>query len=227
LSDLRLSLSTSEIEKLKKLLLFHQKIIDHEKTDSLKGFVSLIGGKLASYRIMSEELTDFLCQRMGVVKKCTTHLKPLPGGDEVPDISQLANQYGLEPYLVSRLIFRHGSQARVICDMMQADPSLRAIICGCEPVTKAEIVHVLKNEMVASLDDLKRRTRLSLGPCQGMNCLLAAVSSLSDAGLVTHALEELKMYREKNWPNRAVVLDEGQLVQDYLLRAVMYTANAL
>ncbi|EKD41291.1 MAG: hypothetical protein ACD_73C00774G0001, partial [uncultured bacterium] len=202
-------------------------IVDHGVKEGVNGFVSIIGGKLASYRIMSEEMTDFLCHKLGNTKACQTHEKPLPGAKEVPDVKTLAREFNLEPYLVSRLVFRHGSVARQICEQMHQNPDGKTIMCACEPVTQAEIDYVLRHEQVAGLDDLKRRTRLSMGPCQGMNCQLAAVAALQKANKIDDPLKELNDYRKKMWPNRAVILTEGQLHQEHLARAVMYTVLCL
>ena len=38
-----------------------------------------IGGKLASYRLFSEEMSDIAARRLGVEVTCRTHLTPLPG----------------------------------------------------------------------------------------------------------------------------------------------------
>ena len=49
------------------------------------------GGKLASYRAQSEELTDRVVAMLGrAVLPCRTHEVPLPGGDEVPSPRELA-----------------------------------------------------------------------------------------------------------------------------------------
>jgi len=48
------------------------------------------------------------------------------------------------------------------------------IVCHCEHVTKREIENALTDEVGAgNLDGLKRRTRATMGRCQGFNCLSA------------------------------------------------------
>ena len=52
--------------------------LDHESRDGLKGFVTITGGKLMTYRLMAEMATDAVCRKLGVDKPCTTATTPLP-----------------------------------------------------------------------------------------------------------------------------------------------------
>ncbi|HEX4515449.1 MAG TPA: (2Fe-2S)-binding protein, partial [Polyangiaceae bacterium] len=49
-------------------------------------------------------------------------------------------------------------------------PSAREVVCPCEPVLGAEIVHAVRHEHARTVDDVARRTRLGLGACGGMRC---------------------------------------------------------
>ena len=49
-------------------------ILDHDN-----GLISITGGKLASYRELSEEVTDLLAKKLGVKTPCETHTRLLPG----------------------------------------------------------------------------------------------------------------------------------------------------
>src|SRR5262249_7488028 len=69
-------------------------IYDHEQ-EGAKNFLTLIGGKLASYRAQSEELTDLVSRRLGNSNDCRTHLEPLPGGESFPNTADLARDFGL------------------------------------------------------------------------------------------------------------------------------------
>ena len=41
-------------------------LFDHEKRDGLKGFVTITGGKLMTYRLMAEKATDLVCEKLHV-----------------------------------------------------------------------------------------------------------------------------------------------------------------
>jgi glycerol-3-phosphate dehydrogenase len=47
-------------------------VIDHAKTHGVEGLVSIVGGKLATYRLMAEKTTDTVCRSLGVEVACTT-----------------------------------------------------------------------------------------------------------------------------------------------------------
>ena len=56
--------------------------------DGAAGLLSIVGGKLASYRAQSEEASDRIEDLLGRPRtRCRTQDVPLPGGDEVPDPS--------------------------------------------------------------------------------------------------------------------------------------------
>jgi len=63
-------------------------------------------------------------------------------------------------------------------DLIAADPDYGRIVCHCKRVTRREIVDAARAAIPArSLDGLRRRTRATLGRCQGFYCA-AAVTRL-------------------------------------------------
>lgn len=204
-------------------------IIDHEKADQVSGVFSLVGGKLASYRIMAQEICDVVAKKLNNNDPCTTHKKFLPGGEDVPDVNALALDYNIDPYACARLVYRHGSRALNILEMISKDSESRAFVCSCEPVTKAEIDYVVKNEFVRTLSDVRRRTRFSTGPCQGTNCLIGAAGLLKSLAPDTKASEHKMMqdFLKEWWWNRSCVLGGEQLKQEELFQAVHFCNNSL
>jgi glycerol-3-phosphate dehydrogenase len=47
-------------------------VLDHEKTDGVGGLLTVVGGKLATYRLMAEKASDAACRRLGNAAPCTT-----------------------------------------------------------------------------------------------------------------------------------------------------------
>ena len=47
-------------------------VIDHAKTHGVEGLVSIVGEKLATYRLMAEKTVDTVCTSLGVEAACTT-----------------------------------------------------------------------------------------------------------------------------------------------------------
>ncbi len=146
------------------------RIVDHA-ADGAPGVYSMIGGKLASYRLFAQELCDRIAPSdFDVTIPCSTHTKRLPGGEHVPDALALAEQYGITPVTARRLVYRHGGRAPQILDRMVQEPSERDVTCPCEPVLEAEVRHCVRNELAQSIEGVARRTRLGLGACGGMLC---------------------------------------------------------
>jgi glycerol-3-phosphate dehydrogenase len=146
----------------------HQ-VIDHA-ADGAPGLFSMIGGKLASYRLFAEDATDMLARAFGLGVKTATHKTPLPGGDEEVDPFALAERLEIDAVAARRLEYRHGSRVARIEERIRQRPRESTVVCACEPVLEAEVRHAVVEEMARSVDDVARRTRLGLGACGGMRC---------------------------------------------------------
>jgi glycerol-3-phosphate dehydrogenase len=145
------------------------RIVDHA-AEGADGLYSMIGGKLASYRLFSEEAADAVAKRLGVKTPGTAHVSPLPGGDMQIDPLTLAGNYNIDASVATRLEYRHGSRADRVLDRVRANPREASVVCPCEPVIEAEVRYVVEHEWARSVEDVSRRTRLGLGACGGMRC---------------------------------------------------------
>ena len=144
-------------------------IIDHTPHGA-PGVYSMIGGKLASYRLFAQAMTDTLARVFDLGVPCATHTSLLPGGDAAVDPFALAPRMGIDAVAARRLVYRHGSRAGRIEERVKERPREAAVVCPCEPVTEAEVRYVLENELARCVADVSRRTRLGLGACGGMRC---------------------------------------------------------
>ena len=137
--------------------------LDHESRDGLKGFVTITGGKLMTYRLMAEMATDAVCRKLGVDKPCSTATTPLPA-------------------LVERACGK-GS-----------------LICECENVTAGRIDQAIDRLEVSTLTDLRRRTRVGMGTCQGGLCACRAADLLAQAnGNVERERADLADFMQERW----------------------------
>jgi glycerol-3-phosphate dehydrogenase len=147
----------------------NHEVVDHA-AHGAPGLYSMIGGKLASYRLFAEEMTDVLAIRFQLGTACATHKSPLPGGDETVDPFKLAGDLEVDAVAARRLVYRHGSRALRIAERIKQSPREATVVCSCEPVLEAEVRYAVKHELARSVDDVSRRTRLGLGTCGGMRC---------------------------------------------------------
>ena len=145
------------------------KILDHTR-DGAPGLYSMVGGKLASYRLFAEEMTDVLSELFGRGVPCATHTSALPGGDAVCDAIELATRLEIDAVAARRLVYRHGSRAERIAERIGQRPREAVTVCACEPVLEAEVRYAVKHELARTVADVSRRTRLGLGACGGMRC---------------------------------------------------------
>ncbi len=146
------------------------KIIDHSK-DGMPGLLSIIGGKLASYRHMAEDFTNHAMQVLGRPDvPSRTGSDPLPGHERLVDPAPLATEFSIDPLAARRLVRRHGTLARQILREGSQTPGGLSTACACEPVLECEVRHVMRNEWIGSPLDLGRRCRTGKGPCLGLRC---------------------------------------------------------
>mgnify|MGYP000335985102 CR=1 FL=1 len=66
--------------------------LDHAE-DGVENVVSVVGGKLTTYRQMAEATTDLVCERLGVDAGCTTASESLPGVDDPARLDEYVARY--------------------------------------------------------------------------------------------------------------------------------------
>jgi glycerol-3-phosphate dehydrogenase len=203
-------------------------VVDHAQ-DGVPGFYSLLGGKLASYRLQSEEMSDLVAHALGNSEPCRTHLLPLPGGETRPAPEELARAHGVPPWVAERCIYRHGAAADGILAQGHDEPWLRALLCECEQVTYAEARHCVRHELAKNLSDLRRRCRLGMGLCQGLRCAAPAAGLLrGELGWsADEARAEVWRFLQARFEGQAPVLDGEGVAQHELLRGAFCQAGAL
>jgi glycerol-3-phosphate dehydrogenase len=192
-------------------------IYDHS-SEGASGLYSMIGGKLAAYRVMSEEFCDLLCRKLEVNRPCTTHEVPLPGEASELSPAQIAEIFKLSPPAARRLFYRQGNRTARVLE--HGAPSTFAI-CQCEPVLESEILYCIRHEGARTLDDLRRRTRLSMGPCQGYRCISrAAIILQKELGLDSSEVHAQMMdLLQERHRGKAPVLAGAGLAQEELNQA--------
>ena len=153
-------------------------VLDHEK-EGLKGMATICGGKLTTYRLMGERMADLVCAKLGVAAQCRTAVEPLVE-DTPPALLERARKVfpaqGLEQ-AESRL----GDSFAATVERLEAAPWKKALLCECERVTIAEFEQVASEPTSHSLNDIRRRTRMGMGTCQGRMCSAAVAEMIAHA----------------------------------------------
>ena len=197
--------------------------VRHHGADGVANFYSMLGGKLASYRAMSEEATDLIARALGNSEPCRTHRLPLPGGESLPEVAAVAALCGVTEMAATRAIYRHGAQAPQILEAIHDEPWLGDFVCPCEQVTYAEARHCLRHEHCETLSDLRRRCRVGMGQCQGLRCAEPAARLLRvERGLSAQAARvELQHFLASRFEGQRAVFDGAGLAQQELVRGAL------
>jgi len=193
-------------------------LLDHAERDGLPGMTSIVGGKLTTYRLMAEEISDHVCDRLGVTATCRTADEPLPGSREETRLDDAMGRFGLSSPVARRSSERLGDRVESVLDTDEPNP----VVCGCEAVTRAEVRGAIR-ESGTDLNAVRIRTRASMGNCQGGFCCHAMASELHpeyDPEQARAALDEL--YQER-WKGQRHALWGEQLSQAMLTYALHAT----
>jgi len=132
---------------------------EHAVLTSETGMVTVVGGKLTTYRRMAEDAVDATGLADGL---CRTRTLPLLGAAPRPELAsveappRLVRRFGTEAPLVL-------ANARTVTGLTDAE--LLAPLAPHLPATLAELVFAITHEGATDVDDLlDRRTRIGLVP---------------------------------------------------------------
>jgi glycerol-3-phosphate dehydrogenase len=158
-------------------------LLDHRERDGVKGFLTITGGKLTTYRLMAKDTVDAACRQLDRAGPCTTATEQLPG-------SEAGGYYRIGDRLERREKTLHDDQ----------------LICECELIPRRRFEDSVHQRATASLDDIRRQLRLGMGPCQGGFCIYRATGILHgldgiETAQANAALREFVQERWKGvWP---------------------------
>ncbi len=195
---------------------FH--ISDHSK-EGLEGMLSIFGGKFTTYRLMAEKLCDLLCAKLKINAECRTATEPLIA-DPSPDLMVKAKKvfpvHGTE-LAACRLGDDFPKVAELAATMRE-----NTLLCECEMVSRAEIEFVAKDPATTSLTDVRLRTRLGMGTCQGTFCSLRTIGTLTECGVSfpLSPAENLRSFLQERWKGLRPALWGIQAKEMELGRAV-------
>lgn len=174
--------------------------MDHAQRDGVEGIITISGGKLMTYRLMAEWATDMVCKKLGHDGgACTTATDPLPGSEtstgEERRISSKKHIIELSTEQKAQE-GRHGTLSSEITGESGDD----ALVCECEQVSVGEIKYAVNHLHVNNLINLRRRTRIGMGTCQGGLCACRAAAILGhESGNEQLALCDLSSFVNERW----------------------------
>ena len=158
-------------------------IFDHTK-EGVSNLISLIGGKLTTYRNVGEEMVDAVFKKTKrKYQPCKTDKLPLPGcitqGDARIHQAIAKYQDRLSPNTINYLFSVYGARAINILALIPENLELATAISPELPDIKAQIVYAVQEEMALTLVDIiRRRTTLAMNGNYGLDLLPVVTETL-------------------------------------------------
>jgi glycerol-3-phosphate dehydrogenase len=196
-------------------------IMDFEEKEGVSGFLSFGGGKLVLYRIMAEKMTDIICKKLGKSAECKTNVDPLIGAEGEVDVDLLAKRFGVYPHVAAKLAYLYGTKATDVLSLTTRNPEYKMEVCGCESIPEAAIRYSIRNEWARTLNDVRRRTRIAMGQCQGCSCIHKVAAIVTDELNLApeDIMPDFKSLLQERWKGKKPLLLGKQLAQEEVLQS--------
>jgi glycerol-3-phosphate dehydrogenase len=144
----------------------------HDHAPRLKDLLSIVGGKLTTYRSLSEQAVNLVFKKLEqTAPRCMTGETPLPGA-VTPDFAsfceKFSQQIGLPESTSARLLRIYGTRAPEVLRLAAEDHQLLETIGAESRTLAAEVVFSFGHELAQTLSDcLLRRTMAGLSSSVG------------------------------------------------------------
>lgn len=137
--------------------------------------ITVVGGKLTTYRRMAQDAVDAVTARLGVDSPCRTRTLPLVGAASVRELEA--------DDAPARLVEKYGTEAAEVQSLQRQDPLLAQPLFEGTEITGAELLFAVRAEGASSVADLlERRTRLAFVPADAAKARGRAEQILALAG---------------------------------------------
>jgi glycerol-3-phosphate dehydrogenase len=151
----------------------------HDHAPELDGLVSIVGGKLTTYRNLAEQAVDTLFKKLGRKSPaCLTAREALPGaitGDWRAFSERFLAESPLPALASVRLLRIYGTRAREVLELATGDTRLAEAFDTETGAINAEVLFSFRREMALTLADcLLRRTMVGMNSTVGLGADEAA-----------------------------------------------------
>lgn len=184
-------------------------LFDHTGS-GLPGWITVVGGKLTTYRQLAEEAVDLVFRRLQRSSPpCVTRTRKLPGaqdGSPLQRAEDLSRATGMPAATAVRLARLYGHRAAQVWRLTETDPTLGGVLDEKSGLIGAEVVFALQEDLAVTLTDIiARRVLLAFEPGHGQESLerIAAVAAAHAGWGEERVLEEIAEYQR--WLRRLAV----------------------
>jgi glycerol-3-phosphate dehydrogenase len=139
----------------------------HSVLEGSSGLVTIVGGKLTTYRRMAQDTVDVLNRRDGSKPVHPTENLPLQGSAGWPkkqkELALQGAKLGLDADIITHLGWSYGTEAETVMKLVAEDASLGQRLISDLPYIRAEVIYACRYEMAMTpYDVLARRTSITL-----------------------------------------------------------------
>ena len=184
-------------------------VTDHYAENGVDGLVTVVGVKYTTARYVAEKAVDLVFKKLGRPSpRCQTAHTRLYGG-QISRFDQFIARvmeewpYELPPNDLRRLLYNYGSTCGQLLPYWQQDPDLGQPLTATTPLTKAEVLHSVRQEMAQKLSDVVLR-RTDFG----------TVSKPDETGLLACARI---MAAELDWDRRRLDREVNEVFNAYII----------
>jgi glycerol-3-phosphate dehydrogenase len=138
---------------------------DHAIVQGSGGMITVVGGKLTTYRAMAREVVNRAARELRLREgrarptASRTDEEPLPGG-EAADLSTFRErglEIGVLPESVEHLLRHYGTEAAGIFNLGSGDRRLLRRLLPPHPAIEAEVLHAVRRELAQTVEDVMVR----------------------------------------------------------------------
>ncbi|HYO91779.1 MAG TPA: glycerol-3-phosphate dehydrogenase C-terminal domain-containing protein, partial [Pyrinomonadaceae bacterium] len=174
----------------------------HDHAPKLENLLSIVGGKITTYRNLSEQAVNLIFKKLGRRSPpCATAHTPLPGA-RATDFPSFAESFKQERSIDEgareHLLRVYGTRATEVLEMAEGQPELLKPLGAATRAIRAEVLFSFRRELARTLADcLLRRTMTGMGREAGLDVIeeAAAVARQYLDWSEERALKEIAAYK--------------------------------
>jgi glycerol-3-phosphate dehydrogenase len=199
---------------------------EHRIVVGRDGLVTIAGGKLTTYRLMSKEVVDTATKLLRLSGRLKQRLKsartaddPLPGAVNWPEDDdheavagwvQDAGGQAISQETAALLANTYGTRGQEVARLVRQDPSLAEPIVAGRPEIMAQVVWAVQKEFAAAVTDvMKQRTQIfyraadqGLEAAEGVAARMATLLEWSDEDTAARVAEyRAEVGLSRRWMN--------------------------
>ena len=189
----------------------------HDHAPDLPGLVTVVGGKLTTYRQLAEDAVNDVYRRLGLkCPPCVTAKLPFPGAVfDAAATRRALLAAGLGERSADRLLSRYGGMAPGVVAEAEDDPELLKVVHEPSGAIGAEMMFAMRREFAKTLADvMARRVLLAFEPGHGLESVEAIANMIGERMGWDEARRAAEIAGYRAWLSHLAVPGQGEGRED-------------